>query len=29
VTPTGVQVVAERLIDPATVYREQPPVPHE
>jgi len=29
VTPTGVQVVAERLIDPATVYRGQPPVPHE
>jgi phosphoribosyl-AMP cyclohydrolase len=30
VTPAGLHVVAERLVDPATVYRGgQPPVPHE
>jgi phosphoribosyl-AMP cyclohydrolase len=29
VTPAGLQVIAERLVDPATVYRGQPPVPQE
>jgi len=28
-TPSGLQVVAERLVDPATVYRGHSPVPRE
>ncbi len=28
-TPAGLQVIADRLIDPAAVYRNQPPVPRE
>lgn len=29
VTPTGLQIVAARLVDPAKVYGGQPPVPRE